>query len=363
MKYELGDHSVVRCPENNLAADIEFKTKGWVGGTYNAIGGTIKNDKTGEVLFELSGLWTGEMFIRDAKTGQKKLLFDATNAKHAPPLARPIEEQGERESQRLWLSTVKAVHVVDHEQATVEKAKIEDRQREEAKRREESGEEWMPKLFRRVDSGPGGSEEGEADLEWIIKAQLYVFPPQDCQHFANEPRDASDPKKIINQILAIAPILPGQGAPNQQGAPSQTNPDASKNPSGAQAQPSAPSHANTSHGSNLIDLESRPSSTAPPETATKSDPIAGNPLHPTSDPQPTTGQQAVTQKIAPGGVTSSGGGSSSTNLMDHEDGMTHLSNQTSSLNLQKPLVPSGQAPLERADTESSDVDVFVDAEG
>jgi oxysterol-binding protein-related protein 8 len=172
MKYELGDHSYVRCPENNLAADIEFKTKGWVGGTYNAIGGTIKNEKTGETLFELSGLWSGEMMIKDLKTGQKKVLFDATHAKHAPPKARPIEEQGERESQRLWKPTVQAVHARDHDTATTEKAKIEDRQREEAKRREELGVEWKPKLFRRVDARAGGADEGEEDLEWVLNANL-----------------------------------------------------------------------------------------------------------------------------------------------------------------------------------------------
>jgi hypothetical protein len=67
MKYELGDHSYVRCPEHNLVADIEFKTKGYFSGTYNAIGGTIKNEKTGEVLYELSGLWNGEMHLKDVK--------------------------------------------------------------------------------------------------------------------------------------------------------------------------------------------------------------------------------------------------------------------------------------------------------
>lgn len=67
MKYELGDHSVVRCPETGLVADLEFKTKGWVGGTYNAIGGTVKNEKTGEVLYEFSGLWSDEMFVKDLK--------------------------------------------------------------------------------------------------------------------------------------------------------------------------------------------------------------------------------------------------------------------------------------------------------
>lgn len=67
MKYELGDHSFVRCPELGLSADIEFKTKGYFSGTYNAIGGFIKNDQTGENLFELSGMWTGEMCARDLR--------------------------------------------------------------------------------------------------------------------------------------------------------------------------------------------------------------------------------------------------------------------------------------------------------
>ena len=65
MKYELGDHSFVRCPENGLSADIEFKTKGYFSGTYNAIGGIIKNDNTGETLYELSGMWSGEMVAKN----------------------------------------------------------------------------------------------------------------------------------------------------------------------------------------------------------------------------------------------------------------------------------------------------------
>jgi len=70
MKYELGDVSVVRCPELGLSAEIEFKTKGWVSGTYNSIGGTIRNDETGEALFELSGLWSEEMYVKDLRVSR-----------------------------------------------------------------------------------------------------------------------------------------------------------------------------------------------------------------------------------------------------------------------------------------------------
>ncbi|TFB06022.1 Oxysterol-binding-like protein [Trichoderma ghanense] len=195
MKYELGDHSFVRCPELDLTADIDFKTKGWVGGTYNAIGGVIKRESTGEVLYELSGLWSEEMFIKDMRTGQREMFFDALKAKPSAPLTRPISEQEERESQRLWEKTAKAVKERNHELATDEKTKIEDRQREEAALRAQENIEWVPRLFRAVRSAPGEPEEGEESLEWIINANIDPTAP---------------PEKQTEQILAIYPILPGQ---------------------------------------------------------------------------------------------------------------------------------------------------------
>ena len=100
------------------------------------------------------------------------MLFNASSAKHTPPLVRPLEEQEERESQRLWLKTVQAIKESNHVAATDEKSKIEERQREEAAQRQESGAEWHPKYFRKVRGGPGGSEEGEEDLDWILDANM-----------------------------------------------------------------------------------------------------------------------------------------------------------------------------------------------
>lgn len=47
-------------------------------------------------------------------------------------------------------------------------------QRAEAATRNNEGLDWHPKLFRRVNGGHGGSEEGEEDLDWIINAKVYV---------------------------------------------------------------------------------------------------------------------------------------------------------------------------------------------
>ncbi|KAH7092486.1 hypothetical protein FB567DRAFT_435725 [Paraphoma chrysanthemicola] len=206
MKYELGDHASIRCPETGMVADLEFKTRGYFSGTYNAIGGFIK-DSHGKNLYEFSGLWNEEMYIKDLTTGKKELLFDATHAKHSPPLARPLEEQDERESQRLWHDVTEAVKRRDQDAATDAKAKIEDRQRDEAAKRNSDGVDWHPQLFRRVHGGHGGPEEGEEDLEWIINAKI----------------DGKTPQEMTKQILQIHAVLPGQKPQRQFNIPSRGN--------------------------------------------------------------------------------------------------------------------------------------------
>lgn len=100
------------------------------------------------------------------------MLFDATKSRHTPPITRPLEEQEERESQKLWYKTAQAVKERNHEVATDEKTLIEEMQRDEAARRVEDGVEWHPRLFRHVQGGPGGIDEGEEDLDWILNATM-----------------------------------------------------------------------------------------------------------------------------------------------------------------------------------------------
>ncbi|KAI0146905.1 Oxysterol-binding protein [Xylariaceae sp. FL1272] len=216
MQYELGDHSVVRCPELGLTADIDFKTKGWVSGTYNAIGGTIKNESTGATLFELSGLWSEEMVIKDLRTGKKDMFFDARKAKPSIPSVRPLAEQDERESQKLWEKTAKAVKERNHELATDEKTAIEDRQREEAAKRQAQNVDWHPRLFREV-RPEDGNDDGMQTLEWIINAHI----------------DGDTPEKVAKQVMAIYPIVDGQKASGMNFVPpngSAGNPPTARKP-------------------------------------------------------------------------------------------------------------------------------------
>ena len=114
------------------------------------------------------------------QTGKKQLLFDATHAKETPPKARPLSEQTDRESQKLWSGVTAAIKKADQRTATDEKTLIEDRQREEAAQRGE-GVEWQPKLFRRVGAGRSGpgDEPGEENLDWVIDANMYVWHDYD----------------------------------------------------------------------------------------------------------------------------------------------------------------------------------------
>jgi hypothetical protein len=129
----------------------------------------------------------------------------------------------------------------------------------------------------------------------------------------------ANPKDLLDKILSIAPILPGQGG-FTAGKENSQPPTA---PSSAQPTPQKPA-ANAAQ-SNLIDLDSRPSSTAPPE------------------PKQATQHTSQPQK----------------NFMDDDTG---VSNQMSKLNMHETMQPEGNKPLKRTDTQTSELDVFVDAE-
>ena len=65
MVLELGDTCTVRNDAQDLQADLEFKTKGFFSGTYNAIAGRVKHGST--ELGEVNGKWSALMEFKAAK--------------------------------------------------------------------------------------------------------------------------------------------------------------------------------------------------------------------------------------------------------------------------------------------------------
>lgn len=94
------------------------------------------------------------------QTGKTETLFDvaADGSNIAIKHVAPEADQEEHESRRLWSKLTDAIGRRDMEAATESKAAVEDAQREDARRREETGEKYIPRFF----------EQGRDGL-WIAK--------------------------------------------------------------------------------------------------------------------------------------------------------------------------------------------------
>ncbi|KAI8092953.1 uncharacterized protein BX664DRAFT_328581 [Halteromyces radiatus] len=147
MTIELGDKSKLSCKSSDLSCELEFKTKGFFSGQWNSLVGKIKKESTQEVLYEISGQWSNEIYIKNYKTSQKDVLFDAKTAVAVPKTVLPEDQQKEYESRRLWSKLTEAIKNRDMDGATDAKTSVEDAQRQLAKERETKGIQWKPQFF------------------------------------------------------------------------------------------------------------------------------------------------------------------------------------------------------------------------
>ncbi|KAI9474839.1 hypothetical protein BDB00DRAFT_860179 [Zychaea mexicana] len=147
MIMELGDSCYVKCPENGFVCELDFKTKGFFSGQYNVVTGKIKNEATGQVLKEISGTWSNELFISPPKSSKKQSLFDVKKSMIHPMIVEHEHRQEDQESRRLWAKVTDAIKRQDMDVATDEKMSIEDRQRAEAKERQKQDNQFESRYF------------------------------------------------------------------------------------------------------------------------------------------------------------------------------------------------------------------------
>lgn len=128
-------------------ASIEYSTKGWIYGDYHQFKATISHRTALKGNTVIEGQWTGKSTIK--RPNQKAELFlDLKSMPKSPVHVKPVSEQGELESRKVWETTSAALKGGDYALASTEKSAVENKQRTLLREREENGnEKWKPVYF------------------------------------------------------------------------------------------------------------------------------------------------------------------------------------------------------------------------
>ncbi|CEP11368.1 hypothetical protein [Parasitella parasitica] len=148
MTMEMGDQSTIRCKSLDLICELDFKTKGYFSGQYHSVTGKIKRISTDSTLYDISGVWTEELFIQEKeKKSSKESFFNVSEHTVITKSVESLDKQEWNESRKLWSKVTAGLAARDVDVATDEKTFIENRQREETAARQKEGLQWHPRFF------------------------------------------------------------------------------------------------------------------------------------------------------------------------------------------------------------------------
>lgn len=140
---ELYGTSFVHC-SSGFSAAIEYTTKGWISGEVHHFKASVSHESLATPTV-IEGQWTGKSTI--TKNKKSEPFLDLTTLEKPTPVVRPVEEQDELESRRIWKKVSEALKSGDYATASAEKSQIENQQRALRKEREAANESWTPKHF------------------------------------------------------------------------------------------------------------------------------------------------------------------------------------------------------------------------
>ena len=110
-------------------------------------------------MYSIEGELNGVMYIKSGKNPNEEFINTKT-AEVVKKMVRPITEQNDFESRKLWAEVTYNLKTKHLDDATLAKQKIEQRQRDEAKHRRDHNIKYKPKYF---------TEQGE---HWIFVKPL-----------------------------------------------------------------------------------------------------------------------------------------------------------------------------------------------
>ncbi|XP_021918104.1 oxysterol-binding protein-related protein 9 isoform X2 [Zootermopsis nevadensis] len=158
---ELGGSVTITCAKTGYSANVEFLTKPFYGGKKNRITAEVFQPNDKKPFLSVTGEWNGGMEAKWAD-GRTEMFVDVNKINVVKKKVRPIAEQAENESRRLWKEVTAGLRLKDIDRATNAKFALEQKQRDEAKERKERGFKWETMLFQ------------EAGENWVYKNPLIM---------------------------------------------------------------------------------------------------------------------------------------------------------------------------------------------
>uniref|UniRef100_A0A915BG73 Oxysterol-binding protein n=1 Tax=Parascaris univalens TaxID=6257 RepID=A0A915BG73_PARUN len=143
---ELGGKVTVNCIKTGYCADIEFLTKPFFGGKPHRINANVYRVGFKKPILSIRGEWNGVMTAKPL-TGDEFVFVDVKQKTESKKECVAVMEQGQRESRRLWRHVTVGLKRNRISAATTAKRWIEQRQRDEARQRQEQGIVYQPILF------------------------------------------------------------------------------------------------------------------------------------------------------------------------------------------------------------------------
>ncbi|XP_055380120.1 oxysterol-binding protein-related protein 9 isoform X2 [Condylostylus longicornis] len=149
---ELGGSVTIKCPQTGHYADVEFLTKPFYGGKKNRITAEIFSPNEKKPFVSVAGEWSGLMEAKwnDGSRHKPEVFIDVNEINIHKKLVRPIAEQEDCESRKVWKEVTAGLKLNDIERATSAKYLVEQKQREEAKTRKDCELNWNTKYFKPV---------------------------------------------------------------------------------------------------------------------------------------------------------------------------------------------------------------------
>jgi hypothetical protein len=144
---ELAETSYIQGSSGWLST-IEYKGKGYFSGKSHTFKATLKPPSLFLKPLVVEGTWH-----TTSKTSTGLTFHDVTPPKEEVTV-KPIEEQGEWESRKLWALVASGIREGDFESASKEKSRIENDQRQRRKDEAAAGKPWELKHFKHIDNDP-----------------------------------------------------------------------------------------------------------------------------------------------------------------------------------------------------------------